>query len=66
MCPDISKCENEECPLKEKCYRYTSKPSEYRQTYSEFKYDEITKGCDYFWSNEGYDGYIIKELKNGN
>ena len=31
--PDIAKCYGEGCPLKEKCYRYTSKPSEYRQAY---------------------------------
>ena len=64
--PDISKCENLECPLKEKCYRYTSEPKEHWQAYADFKYSKITESCDFFWSNEGYGGYEVKELKNGN
>ncbi len=45
--PDIAMCENEKCTLKEKCYRYKAKPSEWLQTYSDFKQDE--KGdCKYF------------------
>lgn len=44
--PDIAKCSNENCPLKEKCYRFTSKPSEFSQAYADFTYDE---GCEYFW-----------------
>lgn len=31
--PDITKCEGRQCELKETCYRYTSKPNEYRQSY---------------------------------
>lgn len=31
--PDITKCEGTNCPLKERCYRYTSQPSEYLQSY---------------------------------
>jgi hypothetical protein len=51
--PDISKCENEECPLKEKCYRYTATPSPGLQSYSYFKPDEEGK-CDAFWDNKMY------------
>ena len=64
--PDISKCEDEECPLKLKCYRYTSTPSEHWQAYSNYKYNTITESCDFFWDNKYLDGYEIKELKNGN
>ena len=31
--PDITKCEGRQCELKDTCYRYTSEPSEYRQSY---------------------------------
>jgi hypothetical protein len=37
--PDISMCQNKECNMKESCYRYTAKPSEQWQSYSEFVYE---------------------------
>jgi len=43
--PDISMCNNQECPLKEKCYRYKAEPNPYRQSYGDFKYKN---GCSYF------------------
>lgn len=50
--PDISMCMNIHCPLKETCYRFTAKPSEYRQAYSDFA-PKITKEgkveCEYYW-----------------
>ena len=49
--PDISKCKNEKCPIKENCYRWTAKADEYWQTYSDFKH-KGKKGCDYFWNNK--------------
>lgn len=49
--PDISKCKNETCTLKELCYRYTSKPNEHWQSYGSFKQDEAGD-CEYFWSNK--------------
>jgi len=45
---DIAKCNGHNCPLKEKCYRYTAPAAELWQTYGDFKYDD---GCDYFWDN---------------
>jgi hypothetical protein len=45
--PDITMCDDKECPMKEQCYRYTAKPNEFRQAYfvnSPKKMD----GCDYF------------------
>jgi hypothetical protein len=44
--PDITKCQNNSCPIREKCYRYKSRPSEL-QSYASFKYE--LGGCDYFW-----------------
>ena len=30
--PDITMCDDNECPRKDFCYRYTAKPSEYGQS----------------------------------
>jgi len=45
--PDCTLCEGGECPLKEQCYLYRAKPSEYRQSYfAEVPYKDGT--CEYF------------------
>ena len=50
--PDISKCRVEECPLKTKCYRYTSIANEYWQSYfTEIPYDKEANECDHYWDN---------------
>lgn len=47
---DITKCEGLDCPLKEKCYRFTAKANEYRQSYFvEPPYNKETKECEYLW-----------------
>ena len=48
--PDISKCEGTDCPLRKECYRYTCKPSEFLQAYSDFSdaLNEDKTHCDYF------------------
>jgi len=40
----MDKCKNEDCTIKQNCFRYTAKPHKYRQSY--FSPDE--KDCDYF------------------
>jgi len=48
--PDISMCTNNECPLKETCYRFKAMPSHW-QAYSSFtpiKDDKDQYTCDYF------------------
>lgn len=52
---DITKCVNETCPLKEKCYRYTALSDEY-QSVAKFEYQEFQGKvmCDWFWDNKGY------------
>jgi len=47
MC-DISMCEGNECPLKQRCYRFTAIPNEYRQSYF-IEPPYIDDECDYFW-----------------
>lgn len=49
---NISKCENKECPSKEKCYRFTATPNKHRQSYGRFMYEEGKDKCEYFWDNK--------------
>lgn len=49
--PDISKCANNDCPLKSKCYRFRVLPDEY-QSYADFK--PVNGTCDSFWDVKGY------------
>lgn len=48
---DITMCKNDTCPLKNTCYRFIATPSEYLQSYADFKYDEKT-GCDYYYKKQ--------------
>jgi len=48
--PDIAMCKNEACPSKLMCYRFTATPSDFRQSFAEFKHDGLK--CDAFWFNE--------------
>lgn len=41
-------CVDDNCPLKDKCHRYTAKPSLVWQSYGDFSYNF---GCDYYWDN---------------
>lgn len=46
--PDITMCNDEECPQKERCYRFIAEANPYRQSFfveSPKKMD----GCDYLW-----------------
>lgn len=47
--PDVSLCQNVQCPLRFMCYRFTAKPDPYWQAYSDFK--PINGVCEYFWTN---------------
>lgn len=46
--PDIAMCWGDNCPIKETCYRFTAKPSKWRQSFlaeSPIKEDNT---CEYF------------------
>jgi hypothetical protein len=48
--PDITMCSNNECPLKENCYRFKAIPSDW-QSYSSFnpvKDNKYQYTCDHF------------------
>jgi hypothetical protein len=48
MSPDIAKCLGTNCPYKETCYRYTSKPSDWQY----FTEPPIKDGkCDMYWGD---------------
>ena len=59
--PDIAMCQNENCPIKEGCYRFTATPDAYRQSYAKFEYSfeyhdrdgysELDVTCDHFIPN---------------
>lgn len=47
---DISKCRGGDCPLKEKCFRFTAPTNEFRQSYFvDVPYDKETNKCKYLW-----------------
>jgi hypothetical protein len=42
--PDISKCMNQECPLRRECYRYTCVPSQFNQSYQLYQFNTSKTG----------------------
>jgi hypothetical protein len=48
---DITKCEDNFCPSKETCYRYTAPASTY-QSYGRFNREEDEDNCDMYWDNK--------------
>jgi hypothetical protein len=49
---DITCCEGTNCPLKEKCYRFTAPKSELYQSYlmkEPFREEKGKTVCDLFW-----------------
>jgi len=53
---DISMCANSDCNFRAKCYRYTAKPNDYRQSYIR----PDTESCNHFWDSGEVlsDGFI--------
>ena len=49
--PDITMCPGKDCPLKETCYRYKAKPSDYQSYFAEPPYKEENEHekCEYYW-----------------
>lgn len=46
--PDISKCTGNNCPIRENCYRYTSTPHPFRQSWMmEVPYNEKENNCEF-------------------
>lgn len=47
---DITKCKGEDCPQKDKCYRFTAPESEMQSYFAESPFNG--KRCDYFLNTE--------------
>lgn len=45
-------CAGTNCPLKEKCYRYKAKPTEWQSFFMAAPYNKETKNCDRYWEIE--------------
>jgi hypothetical protein len=43
---DISKCTNDECPMRRKCFRWLMKPNEFNQYYDKFEFEIIEEKTD--------------------
>ena len=61
MSPDITMCMGTDCPYKEKCYRYTAKSNEYRQSFFSVAPIKDAK-CSYYWGDHAED--IWSQLKD--
>jgi hypothetical protein len=48
---DITMCNDDECPKKEYCYRFTAKPNPYRQSYFTYSPKQMD-GCPEYLCNE--------------
>lgn len=57
---DITMCNNDNCTLKELCYRYTATPTEEWQAYAKFEQDESGM-CEHFVKNE--QGFMVRDGK---
>lgn len=44
--PDISMCQNKDCPSAKSCYRFLATPSPYRQSYMDYKVPPGQDRCD--------------------
>jgi hypothetical protein len=63
---DITKCQDDKCPSKEICYRYTA-PAVERQDYGIFNREEDANNCDMFWGEKQENIFNqLKEIMNGN
>lgn len=49
---DIAMCNMDNCPIKNKCHRYTAPVNPYMQSY--LVVETIGKKCSFFWNNKGY------------
>lgn len=50
---DIIMCNVEECPLKEKCFRFTAYPNQFRQSFfKDVPYNKEKENYDNYWNNK--------------
>jgi hypothetical protein len=66
--PDITMCPGTNCPVKDKCYRFTAKANEWGQSYfmsapGKTVDDKFT--CDNYWGEGGEEIWSKSENKDG-
>ena len=63
--PDISMCSGKDCPMKQNCYRFTAKASDYQSFFMNPPIKEDGT-CDRYWLNDGYpaEGVFHFKLKD--
>ena len=49
---DITCCQGTNCPLKEKCYRFTAPRGRYQSYFTEVPYDLEKQECEHYWPRE--------------
>ena len=47
-------CSGENCPMKERCYRFTAPKNDWRQSFFVNPPIKEDKTCDQFWDNQEY------------
>ena len=65
--PDITMCCNNDCPFRDRCYRYRAIPEEFWQSYAEFKpvlHDSGLWDCSHFWEIDGRRVLNVKDVDN--
>lgn len=50
--PDITMCAGTGCPLRDSCYRFYAKPSEWQSFFSEVPYDHEVGLCLSYWKKK--------------
>lgn len=56
--PDISMCNNSQCPKAEICFRHRAQPNPYRQTFARFVCGD--NGCESFYPVSEIGGYPLR------
>lgn len=62
--PDITMCQNKDCPLKDKCYRFTAEPKKMQSYFAENP-SSINKSkfeCSMFYGDSAQ--YLLEQLKS--
>ena len=65
--PDVTMCCNNDCPFRNRCYRYRAIPAEFWQSYAEFKpflHDSGLWDCLHFWEIDGRRVLNVKDVDN--
>jgi len=60
---DITMCEGNNCPLKDRCFRYTATANEHWQSWMGVS-PYIDGSCELYWPNDNYEDERPKHFTN--